>query len=106
MIVGARRRRAEVGSRVKLDVVIYAVNLDEQLWAFTVCTPQQTPIVRSAAHSDEIGRPFGVMNAELGLLLGVKLTRQGSRLVRLDERWDVSVRSLTEPRDELPFDVS
>lgn len=106
VIVGARRRRAEVGSRVKLNVVVYAVDLDQGLWAFTVCDARQTPIVRSSSNSDEIGRTFTKMCSELDLLLDVQLVRVRNRLVRDDERWDVAVRSLTEPRDELPFRVS
>lgn len=111
MIVGARRRRAEVGMRVKLAVVLYPVvdsAADRELWAYTIMDAHQTPIARAARwRDDRIGREFDVMNSELALLLDVKLARDGSRLVRVDERWDVAVRSLSDgARDELPFRVS
>ena len=89
--------------RVKLSVVFYQP--DSELWAFTVTDEHAQPLVRSASHGDAIGRTWAHMCRELRLLLGVDLVCVGSRHVRADERWDVSVREVGG-RDEVPFRVS
>ena len=106
MIVGARRLRADYGVRVRINVVLYAVDFDQQRWGYTLCDARQRPIARSAPHAERKTETFEAAVEELALLLDVKIARLGTRLVRDDERWDVSVRSLTGERDELPFRVS
>lgn len=106
MIVGARRRRAEVGVCVKINVVLYALDFEQQRWGFTLCDARQRPIVRSAPHAERRTETFEAAVDELALLLDVRIVREGSRLLRDDERWDVSVRTPHVERDELPFRVS
>jgi hypothetical protein len=106
MIVGARRRRAEVGSRVKLHVVIYRTEQGTRHWAFTLTDDHQKVIARSSStRLDDLGMKWELLVAALHLLLDVRIAEAGTRLVRDDERWDVAVR-LVDGRDELPFRVS
>lgn len=104
MIVGARKRRREVGMRTRLSVVMYVAVGD--LWAFTINDAHGAPISRSVATSaTELGVPWAKLTASLHTLLDVRVAHAGSRLVRDDERWDVAVR-LVGGADELPFRVS
>lgn len=106
MIVGARRRRAETGSRVKLNVVLYPLDEATERWGYTITDAHQRPIARSAPHPERKTETLDAAIDELALVLDLQLVREGSRLVREDERWDVAVRSLLSDRDELPFRVS
>lgn len=108
MIVAARRRRAEVGSRVKLSVVVYRIEQADHRWAFTLADVHGQAVARSSStRLDDHGMTFDVLVAALHLLLDVQLVQpmNASRWVRDDERWDVAVRFVGGV-DELPFRVS
>lgn len=106
MNVGARRRRAEVGARVRLHVTLY--ELEDAVWAYAVSDMRHRVLVRAAeqGRGAHLGRAFAVMRDDLAKLLDVQLerTRHG-RIVRTDERWDVAVHVVGE-RDEIPYRAS
>lgn len=102
-IVGARRRRAETGTRVKLNVVLYEPTRGQ--WAYTITDSHARPIARSVATSaHELGQPWSVIAAALAVVLDVQLAHAGSRVVRDDEQWDIAAR-IVGGSDELPFRV-
>ena len=105
MIVGARRRRAEVGVRVRLQVILYRVDADADRWGFTITDRHHLPLVRSAVKPQGDERTFTGVAAVLHELFDLRLSHAGTRIVRDDEQWHIAVRSLHGASDEIAFRV-
>lgn len=95
--VGAVFARRQYGARLRLWVVIYAVDPAANLWGYTIESRERDPIARSV--QPRVGVPgirFDHMTEQLNLLLGVELQqRPGARgLIRGDHELTVGVRTI------------
>lgn len=102
--VGAVFARRQYGAKVRLQVAIYCVDADANLWGYTLEDTKRNPIARSV--QPRVGVPgitFDRMVEQLNLLLGVELqNRPGRGLIRADHELSVAVRTL-ESSSEIGF---
>lgn len=102
--VGAVFARRQYGARVRLSVVIYAVDPAANLWGYTIEDEKRNPLARSV--QPRVGVPgigFDALVRQLELLVGVKIEqRPGRGLIRGDHELSVAVRTL-DSSSELGF---
>lgn len=97
--VGAPFARRSYGQRVRIEVVLYCVDAEQNRWAFTITDARQNALVRSVApRRDVAGHPLSVVLDHVELLTGVKIEQRphGRGFIRVDSQLDVAVRTLDQ----------
>lgn len=102
--VGAVWARRQHSTRLRLWVVIYAVDTELNLWGYTIENRERDPLARSV--QPRVGVPgitFTQLQRQLELLVGVKVEqRPGRGLIRGDHELSVGVRTI-DSSGELGF---
>lgn len=103
--VGAPLLRRHYGARVRMTVILYTVDAEQNLWAYTLADAQMTPLARSVQPRRGVeGVPFLQLCEQIETLTGVRIEQAAGRrgLLRSDGQLDVAVRTVDSP-GELQF---